>query len=134
MALSSVFFEELFHFQRGHAAGAGSGDGLTVAAVLDVAAGKDAGDGLAIVRREDVAVSEDVAVGIQIELAVKHLGVGNMADAEEEERHGKLTALAGHGVAEVETANLLVVDAENLFDHGAGEELDGGVGDSTVEH
>src|ERR1017187_7391997 len=82
---AAVFFEELFRFQRGHAAGAGSGDGLTVAAVLDVAAGKDAGDGLAIVRREDIAVGEDVAVGIQIELAVKHLRVGDVADAEEHE-------------------------------------------------
>ena len=47
--LPAVFFEELFHFERGHAAGAGGGDSLAVAAVLDVAAGKDAGDGLAIV-------------------------------------------------------------------------------------
>ena len=35
-------FEVLFHFEGGHAAGAGGGDGLAVAAVLDVSAGEDA--------------------------------------------------------------------------------------------
>ena len=47
--LAAVLFEVLFDFEGGHAAGAGGGDGLAVAAVLDVAAGEDAGDGLAVV-------------------------------------------------------------------------------------
>ncbi len=39
----AVFFEEFFGFEGGHAAGAGGGDGLAVAAVLHVSAGEDAG-------------------------------------------------------------------------------------------
>ena len=45
---AAVFFEEFFYFEGGHAAGAGGGDGLAVAAVLDVAAGEDAGDVAAV--------------------------------------------------------------------------------------
>ena len=42
-ALAAVLFEVLLRFERGHAAGAGGGDGLAIAAVLHVAAGVDAG-------------------------------------------------------------------------------------------
>src|ERR1700691_1204517 len=50
--LAAVLFEILLDLKGGHAAGAGGGDGLAIAAVLDVAAGKDAGDRLAVERRE----------------------------------------------------------------------------------
>ncbi len=51
---ATTFFEILLYFERGHAAGAGGGDGLAVAAVLHVAAGKDAGDDGSVARSEDV--------------------------------------------------------------------------------
>ena len=49
-----MLFEIFFHFERGHAAGAGGGDGLAVAAVLHIAAGKDAGKFNAVMGGEDV--------------------------------------------------------------------------------
>ena len=72
-----MFFEVLLDFEGGHAAGARGGDGLAVAAVLDVAAGEDAGN-----PGEDVVVGFDVAVLIEIELAGEHAGIGDVADAE----------------------------------------------------
>ena len=63
-----MFFEELFRFQRGHAAGSGSGDGLTVAAVLHIAAGVDAVNPLAQDGDEDVVLGLDIAVGVEVQL------------------------------------------------------------------
>ena len=129
-----MFFEEFFGFEGGHAACAGGGDGLAVAAVLNVSAGEDAGDGRAVVRGKDVGMGEDVAVGVEVELAAKHFGVGDVADAEEEEGDGELRALAGLDVAQAEAAHLLLFDAEHLFDDRAGEELNAGVGDGALHH
>ena len=80
-----MFFEVFFYFEGGHAAGACGGDGLAVAAVLDVSAGEDAGDDLAVEGGEDVVLGEDVAVGVEVEHALEGDGVGDVADAEEHE-------------------------------------------------
>ena len=73
---------------------------------------KTPGTGCAVVGREDVAVGQDVAVGIEVELAVKHVRVGDVADAEEHERDGQFAALAGLGVAELEALDVLLFDPE----------------------
>ncbi len=72
------FFQILLHFQRGHAAGTGGGDGLAIAAVLHVSAGKDSGH-----FGKDVLVRDQVAVGVGVELAFEDLGVRDVADARE---------------------------------------------------
>ena len=129
-----MVFEELLGFEGGHASCTGGGDGLAVAAVLDVSAGEDAGDVLAVARDEDVAVGEDVSVGIEVELAAKHFGVGDVADAEEEEGDGQFAELAGLDVAQLQAAHLFLFDAENLFHHRAGHELDVGMGHGALHH
>ncbi len=129
-----MFFEVFFHFEGGHAAGAGGGDGLAVAAVLDVSAGEDAGDDLAVVGGEDVVLGEDVAVVVEVEEAFEGEGVGDVADAEEHEADGEDGLLAAGTVAEAQAFDVLFFDAEDLFDGGVGEELDLGVGDGAVEH
>ena len=73
-----MFFEILFDFEGGHAAGPGGGDGLAVAAILDVSAGENAGQA-----GEDVVMGFDVAVLVEVELAGEHGGVRNVANAEE---------------------------------------------------
>src|SRR5579875_688573 len=51
--LAAEFFEVLFDFESGHAARASGGDGLAVAAVLDVSAGVDAVELHALTGDED---------------------------------------------------------------------------------
>jgi hypothetical protein len=130
----AVFFEVLFDFEGGHAAGAGGGDGLAVAAVLDVAAGEDAGDDFAVEGGEDVVLGEDVAVVVEVEHALEGEGVGDVADAEEHEADGKDVLFAGGSVLEAEALDVLLLDAEDLFDGGVGDELDVGVGHGAFEH
>ena len=58
-----MLFQELFDLKSGHATGAGSGDGLAIAAVGDVSGGVHAGDaGVHEVLREKVAIF----VGIEL--------------------------------------------------------------------
>jgi hypothetical protein len=129
-----VFFEVFFYFEGGHAAGAGGGDGLAVAAVLDVSAGEDAGDGLAVEGGEDVVVGEDVAVRVEVEHALEGQGVGDVADAEEHGRDGEDVLFGGGAIFEAQALDVLVFDAEDLFDGGVGDELDAGVGHGAVKH
>ena len=83
---------------------------------------------------EDVVFGLDVAVGVEVELAFEHAGVGDVADAEEHEGDGEGPALAGLLVEEAEAFEVLLFDAEDLFDDGVVEELDLGVGDGALEH
>src|SRR5436305_14436358 len=80
-----LFFQEFLRFHGRHAAGAGSGDRLTVTAVLHVAASIDPGHS-----GENVIAGNEIAVFIGVELAVEHLGIGNMPDAEEHGAGGKI--------------------------------------------
>ena len=72
-------FEKPLHFDRRHAARARRRDRLAVGAVLHVARVEHAGD---IGPR--AALREDVAVGIEFDLPDERLGVGNVADGDEE--------------------------------------------------
>ena len=132
--LAAECFEVLFDFEGGHAAGASGGDGLAVAAVLDVSAGVNALKLHALAGDKDVVLALDVAVGVEVELALEHLGVGFVADAEEDEADGKRPALVGLLVVELEAADALLIDAVDLFDDGVVEELDLRVSDGALEH
>jgi hypothetical protein len=90
-----VFFEVFFDLEGGHAAGAGGGDGLAVAAVLNVSAGEDAREEFAVKGGEDVVASEDVALGVEVDHATEGFGVGNVADGEEHEGDRKDIGFAG---------------------------------------
>jgi len=129
-----VFFEVLLYFEGGHAAGAGGGDGLAVAAVLDVSAGEDAGDDFAVLRGEDIVLCENVAVGVEVDHALKGLGIGDVANGEEHEFDGKDALVAGDAVFDAQAGNVLVFGAEDLLDRGAGEEVDLWVSDCALEH
>uniref|UniRef100_E6Q0D3 Uncharacterized protein n=1 Tax=mine drainage metagenome TaxID=410659 RepID=E6Q0D3_9ZZZZ len=125
----AVLFEIFFDFERGHAACARGGDGLAIASVLHVAACKDAGD-----TREHVVAGLDVAVLVEIDLAVKHFGVGFVADAEEETRNGQLAFFVGVGVAQGERADRFFFDAQHVFDDGVGADFNFGVSHGASEH
>jgi hypothetical protein len=129
-----VFFEVFFHFEGGHTAGAGGGDGLAVAAVLDVSAGEDAGDDFAVEGREDVVLGEDVAVGVEVHHAFEGGGVGDVADAEEHEADGEDVLVGRDEAFEAQALDVLFFHAEDLFDGGAGEEFDLGVPHGAFEH
>src|ERR1700761_6241174 len=132
--LAAEGFEILFYFEGGHAAGAGGGDGLAVAAVLDVTAGVDALKLHALAGDEDVVLALDVAIGVEVELAFEHLGVGLVADAEEDEADRERPALVGLPVVELEATDTLLIDAVNLFDDGVVEEFDLRVSNGALEH
>jgi hypothetical protein len=131
---TAELFEVLFDFECGHAAGAGGGDGLAVAAILDVSAGVDAVELNARAGDEDVVLGLDVAVVVEVELAFEHLRVGLVADAEEHEADGKRPALLGLLVVELEAVDVLLIDAEDLLDDGVVEELDLRMSDGALEH
>ena len=57
-----------------------------------------------------------------------------MADAEEHPRDGKDVLVAGDSVFETQALDVLLFDAEHLFNGGAGDEFDVGVGHGAVEH
>src|SRR5438094_7041765 len=82
---AALFFQEFFGFHGGHAARAGGGDRLAIAAVLNVAAGINAGHPGA-----DVIAGDEIAVLIGLKLAVEHPGIGNMANAQEHGTSRKL--------------------------------------------
>ena len=129
-----MLFEVFFNFERGHAAGAGGGDGLAVAAVLDVPAGEDAGEDFAVEGGEDVVACLDVALGVEVDHALEGDGVGDVADGEEHEGDGQDVLFAGDLVFDAKTFDVLFLDAEDLFNDCAGEEADVGVGHGAVKH
>ncbi len=131
---ATEFFEVFFDFESGHAAGTGGGDGLTIAAVLDVSAGEDSVDAFTEDGDEDVVFGLDVAVVVEVELAFEHGGVGLVADAEEHEGDGEGGALAGLAIEQLESFEIFFFDAEALLDDGVVEELDLGMGLGAFEH
>ena len=134
LGLAAVVFEVFFYFEGGHAAGAGGGDGLAVLAVLDVAAGVDAGNDLPVQGAVDIVLAEDVAVGVEIHHAFEGGGVGLVADAEEHEGDREDGLVAVDAVLEAEALDVLLFDAEDLFDEGVVEEVDAGMGLGALEH
>jgi hypothetical protein len=132
--LVAVLFEIFFYFECGHASGAGSGDGLTVAAVLNVSAGEDAGDDFSVVSGEDVVLREDVAVFVEIEHAFERGGIGGVADAEEHKADVEDGLFASEAVFEAEAFDVFVFYAEDFFDEGVGEELDLRMSHRAIEH
>ncbi len=77
---------------------------------------------------------DDVAVGVEVHHALEGGGVGDVADAEEHRRDRQDVLVARGDVFEAQALDVLVFDAENFFDGGAGEELDVGVGHGAFEH
>jgi hypothetical protein len=129
-----VFFEVFFNLESGHAAGACGGDGLAVAAVLNVSAGEDARDDLAVEGSEDVVAGEDVAFRVDVDQAPEGFGVGDVADGEEHEGDRQDVHLVGDFVFDAESLDVLLLDAEHLLDDGVGEEIDLGMSHGAVEH
>ena len=107
---------------------------MAVAAVLDISAGVNAGDALAEDGDMDVFLGLDIAVGVQVQLAFEHAGVGGVTDAEEHEADGECPALAGLLVMELKAFEVLLFDAQTFFDDGVVEEFDLRVGDGALEH
>ena len=129
-----MLLQKFLDFNGGHASGSRRGDGLAVTAVLDVSAGKDARDLVAVVGGEDIAGRLDVAIWVEVHLAGKHLGVGLVADAEEEAADGELGLEAGLDVLKQQAAHIFLLNAEHFLDDGIGAQLDVGVSDGAVEH
>jgi hypothetical protein len=131
---AAVFLEVFFYFEGGHAAAACGGDGLAVAAVLDVSAGEDAGDDFAVEGWEDVVLSEDVAVGVEVHHALEGESIGDVADAEEHEADGKDVLFVGDQALEAEAFDVFFLHAKHLFNGSAGEEFNLRVSHGAVEH
>ena len=99
---AAVIFQKFLGFDGGHAAGSGGSDGLAIAAVLHIAAGVDA-----VNFREDVVVSFEITVGVSVELPGEHLGIGLVADAEEQRAGREIPDFAGLYVAQLQAGDFL---------------------------
>ena len=81
--------QPLLAVERGHAAGAGRGDGLAVDVIDGVAAGEDALD----VRRRRMRMRQaDVAALVELELPRVRLRVRRVADGDEEALRGEVAS------------------------------------------
>src|SRR6056297_3515606 len=99
-------FEPALRVDRGGAAGTGGGDGLAVDVVLHVAAGEDAVDVGTAARRP----GDEVAVVLHGQLTLEQVGVGLVADGDEQAGEGPGAALAGDGVLDHEALDARVAE------------------------
>src|SRR5580698_310614 len=125
----AVVFQEFLDLNSSHAAGSRGGDGLAVAPVLHIAAREYAVDaGVHVVVRLQIAVS------VGVELAVEHLRVGIVTDAEKERAGREIPYFAGLQVAQLEAGDFLFLAIVDIFDDSVGEELNFVVVFSAVQH
>src|SRR5271163_4932557 len=125
----AVVFEKLLDLDGSHATGSGGGDGLAIAAILHVAAGKNALD-----TGQDVVVGLEIAVSVGFELAIKHLRVRLVPDAEKQGAGGEVPDFAGLQIAQLEASDFLLVVTKDIFDDSVGEELNLRVVFGAIEH
>src|SRR6185436_498995 len=117
--------------ERGHAAGAGGGDGLAVDVVDGVAAGEDALD----VRDGGIVVrSDDVAALVELELPRVHLRVRRVADGDEEPLGGEVGDFVRLQVAQLQRGDAAFLRADDFVDGGVVAELDLRIGESPLLH
>ncbi len=88
-------FEVALGLDRRHRPAAGGGDRLAEMGVLDVAGGEDPGDA-----GGGVVAGDDVALFVQFQLAAEKLGIGGMADGDEQPVAGEVMLLVGADVAQ----------------------------------
>jgi len=88
-------FEKPLRLERRHAAGAGGGDRLAIAAVLHIAAGKEAGDRHTVFGDQHIVLRANITVVVQIDQAGEELSVGLVANAKKESVNGQRRLLAG---------------------------------------
>src|ERR1044071_3903005 len=107
--------------ERGHAAGAGGGDGLAVNVIDGVAAGEDALDvrhGRIVMRQDDVALL------VELDLSFVDCGVRRVADGDEESLRGKVVDLVRLQVADLERGDAALFRADDFVDGAVVAELD----------
>ena len=70
------------------------------------------------------AFREDIAVGVGLDLALENLGVGDMADGQEEAVHFLVPDLARLEIAQADAGDQFLRYVVDFFDHGVQQELD----------
>ena len=90
-------FQELFHFQGGHAAAARRSNRLPVATVLHIAASVDSGNS-----GKDIIGSLQISVLVHLQLPCEHLRIWNVSDAQEHGASGMVPDLASLDVAQLQ--------------------------------
>lgn len=112
LGLMLVFvFQKSLGVNGGHAAGTGGGDCLPVLLVLYVAGRKDTRHtGRCSVR------STDISFCVQVELAGEEIGIGTVADGDENPVAGQIDRSPGHDILETDPDDRVL--AQNIFDKG----------------
>src|SRR5690348_14421947 len=108
---SSLLFQVSFHFYRGHAAGSGSADCLTIAPVLHITARKDSGNS-----RKNVLLCLEISVSIGLQVAAEHLSVGDVANTQEQCTRGEIRNRVGFQVPQLQPGHFLLVDVIDVLD------------------
>ena len=111
--LHFLFFQEFFYFQRGHAAAACGRDRLSIAAILHIAACIDSGNS-----GEDVVRRLQIAILIHIELALEHLRVGNVSNAQKQRAGRKIPDFVGLEISQAQARDFLLVAVVYVFHDG----------------
>src|SRR6266487_529399 len=106
--------------ERRHAPEPGGCHGLAVAEIMDVARGEDAGCGGC--RRESIVRLKGHVASFHLELSLKDLGCGRMADREEQALHLQVRGLPGLHVLDPDAFDLLL--AEDVDDFRVPNHLD----------
>lgn len=105
MLLGVVLLQPSLRVESSHASSSGTGDGLAVLLVLNIAGSKDTGD-VGLGRTGD---SLDVTILVQVQLALEQCGGGDVANGIEETVDIHRTGLLGDGILENEGAEQLAV-------------------------
>src|SRR5579862_2841708 len=106
-------FKKAFDFDGCHAAGPGGGNGLPVAAVLDIAGVKDPGDAGAC-----AAFGEDVTIRVELDLPDERSGIRNVPDGDKEAVYVAHPAFAGDDVAQLHRSHDILAGVKDILDDG----------------
>src|SRR5437868_4409062 len=122
MGRSTLFlvFQPALCFDRRHASGSGSRDGLTENRILNIAAGKDAGN----IRPRGAGLRLDVALFVEVDLSLEDLGIRIMANGNEQSIDGQVGLLLGLMVEKFQARDAAFRAADNLFDGRVPDEFD----------
>src|SRR5258706_9424825 len=126
---ASVLFQEFLDLNGSHAACTSGGDGLAVSPVLHIAAGINAVDACV-----HIFVRLEISVFIGVELALEHLRVRIVTDAEKQRAGGEVPDFAGLQVVELERRHFMPGVIVDIFDDSVGQEMDFFIVPGAVQH
>ena len=114
-----MLFQELLHLHSGHAATACRRDSLSIPPVLHIAARVHA-----VNTGKHIIVRLEVSLRVHVELSGKHLGIGLVANAQEQCAGGEVPDFSGLQVLQFQASHFLLVRVIHVLYDRIEQELD----------